>query len=214
MIEIAEGIKNENLDIKWYCNTRANLVDEKLLHIMKEGGCRGISFGVESGSQKILDNVNKGATVEEARNAIQLAKKEGIKVYCSFIFGLPGEDWDTVDQTIDFVKNTLPTGAQFNVAVPYPGTALYDIARDNGWVEDLDWRNLYQDEAVMRTNALTTEDLTKTRNMAYRILYFNPRWILQNIWFVIRNIEDFPLATRYWIKIMNNYLVHRMKHAH
>ncbi len=214
VIEIAEGIKNENLDIKWYCNTRANLVDEKLLHIMKEGGCRGISFGVESGSQKILDNVNKGATVEEARNAIQLAKKEGIKVYCSFIFGLPGEDWDTVDQTIDFVKNTLPTGAQFNVAVPYPGTALYDIARDNGWVEDLDWRNLYQDEAVMRTNALTTEDLTKTRNMAYRILYFNPRWILQNIWFVIRNIEDFPLATRYWIKIMNNYLVHRMKHAH
>jgi radical SAM superfamily enzyme YgiQ (UPF0313 family) len=214
VIDIAESIRDEKLDIVWYCNTRVHLVDEDLLRVMKEGGCRGISFGIESGSQKILNDACKGTTVEDAKKAVKLTKKEGIKAYCSFILGLPGEDWSTVKQTLDFVKETLPTGAQFNVAVPYPDTVLYEIALERGWIEEADWRRFYQDEAIMRTDALSTEDLNRARDKAYRTLYFNPRWIFQNIRFVLRNTEDFPLATRYWFKIMNNYVVHRMKHAH
>jgi radical SAM superfamily enzyme YgiQ (UPF0313 family) len=214
VLDIAESIRDENLDIVWYCNTRVHLVDEGMLHVMKEGGCRGISFGIESGSQKILNDACKGTTVEDAKKAVKLTKKEGIKAYCSFIFGLPGEDWSTVKQTLDFVKETLPTGAQFNVAVPYPDTALYEMALERGWIEEADWRRFYQDEAIMRTDALSTEDLNRARDKAYRTLYFNPRWIFQNVRFVLRNTEDFPLATRYWFKIMNNYVVHRMKHAH
>jgi radical SAM superfamily enzyme YgiQ (UPF0313 family) len=212
---IAEGIAREKLGIVWYCNTRVNLVSKDLLQIMYRGGCRGISYGVESGSQIVLDNAKKGTKVEQAEQAIRWAKKTGIKVYCSFILGLPGENWSTVKETIDFVKRTLPTGAQFNVAVPYPGTELHRIALRNGWIkESFDWRQMYQHEAIMSTAELSSHDLDEARQMAYRALYFNPRWWLQNMRYVITHPNDLPLATKYVPKIMNNYVVHKMVHAH
>jgi radical SAM superfamily enzyme YgiQ (UPF0313 family) len=214
-ITMASCIEREKLKIVWYCNTRVDLVDKSLLKIMHDGGCRGVSFGVESGSQKILDNAKKGIAVEQAEDAIECAKESGMKVYCSFIFGLPGENWSTVDETISFVKRTLPTGAQFNVAVPYPGTELYRIALDKGWIKDgVNWREMYQHEAVMRTDELSYEDLDEARKTAYHALYFNPKWWLQNTWHTVRQPSDFPLATRYAIKIMENYMLHKMAHAH
>lgn len=212
---IAEGIRKNGLKITWYCNTRANLVDEALLKKMSKAGCRGISYGIESGSQKILDDAKKGITVNQAEKAIRITKKAGIKVYCSFIFGLPGENWSTVKETIKFVKRTLPTGAQFNVAVPYPGTELYQISMQKGLIKDgYDWRNLYQHEAIMRTDELAYSDLEKARNSAYRALYFNSRWWLQNIGYTARHLKDAPLAIRYAVKITNNYFFHKMQHAH
>jgi radical SAM superfamily enzyme YgiQ (UPF0313 family) len=214
-IAIAEGIKRENLKILWYCNTRVNLVDKSLLETMYSGGCRGMSFGIESGSQTILDNAQKGVTVKQAEEAIKLAKKVGIKVYCSFIFGLPGENWSTVNETIKFVRRTLPTGAQFNVAVPYPGTELYQIALKKGWIKsELDWSTMYQHASAMRTDELTSEELNKARKMGYRALYFNSTWWLQNMWHVFKEPDDFQLALRYSVKIINNYVFHKMVHAH
>ena len=215
VVTIAEGIRKEKLKIIWYCNTRVDLVDKRLLKIMYDGGCRGISYGIESGSQKILDNARKEIDLGQAEDAIRWAKEAGIKVYCSFIFGLPGEDWNTVKDTIEFLKRALPTGAQFNVAVPYPGTELHRIALNKGWIrKGTNWRRMYQHEAVMRTDELSCEDLNEARKMAYRALYFNPKWWLQNMWHTIGHPEDFPLAVRYAIKTMKNYLFQKMEHAH
>lgn len=215
VVTIAEGIRKEKLKIIWYCNTRVDLVNKDLLKIMYNGGCRGISYGIESGSQEILNNAKKGITVEQAEDAIRWAKEAGMKVYCTFIFGLPGENWSTVEETIEFVKRTLPTGAQFNVAVPYPGTELYKIAVEKGRIkEGATWREMYQHETVMRTDELSYEDLNEIRKMAYGALYFNPKWWLQNIWYTVRHFDDFPLATRYATKIIKNYFVHGMTHAH
>jgi radical SAM superfamily enzyme YgiQ (UPF0313 family) len=215
VVAICEGIKKEKLKIVWYCNTRVDLVNRDLLKIMYDGGCRGISYGVESGSQQILNNAKKGTTVKQAEDAIKWAKEVGIKVYCSFIFGLPGENWSTVDETIKFVKRTLPTGAQFNVAVPYPGTELYRIAVNKGWIKKgVSWREMYQHEAAMRTDELSFEDLNEARRRAYRALYFNLKWWTQNIWHTIKHPNDFPLAIRYALKIMKNYVFNRMTHTH
>jgi len=151
ILDICHAMTEEKLDIKWYCNTRANLLDEELIKAMRKAGCRGMSIGVESGSQQILDNASKRITVDEAKVVIKLAKQSGIKILCSFIFGLPGETWDTVEETIQFVKETLPTGVQFNVAVPYPGTELYKWAIEKGLLKEMDWRQLYQHESVVGT---------------------------------------------------------------
>jgi len=215
VIRICEGIKNEMPDLRWYCNTRVNLVDPKLLKIMYEGGCRGIAYGIESGSQKILDNVKKGIIVEQARNAIKWTKEAGIKVYISFIFGLPGENQETVKETIKFVKETLPHGAQFNVAVPYPGTELYNYAIKEGLISrDIRWDELYQHKATMRTKELSPEELEKIRRKAYRSLYFNPKWVIQNIFWILRHPEDFRIGVKYYLKALKNYIVYRMEHAH
>jgi len=109
----------------------------------------------------------------------------------------------------------LPTGAQFNVAVPYPGTELYQIALKKGWIKaGIDWSTMYQHESAMRTDELTSEELNKARKMGYRALYFNSRWWLQNLWHVFKEPDDFQLALRYSIKIINNYVFHKMVHAH
>ena len=214
VVDIAQGVREARLGIKWYCNTRVDLVDEELMQIMYKGGCRGISYGVESASQEILDNAKKSSTVEQAENAVKWAKKAGIKVYCSFIFGLPGETPETVAETLGFIKRLLPTGAQFNVAVPYPETELYDILYKEGAQPPPSWESLYQHQAVASTKALSTDELDQARLSAYRTLYSAPRWWLQNIWHVLRHPGDFDLALRYIIKIANNYLFHKMEHAH
>jgi anaerobic magnesium-protoporphyrin IX monomethyl ester cyclase len=214
-ITIAESIHKENLGISWYCNTRVNLVDPELLKILYAGGCRGMSFGIESGSQIILDNAEKGTTVKQAENAIRWAKAAGIKVLCSFIIGLPGENWDTVNQTIAFIKRTLPTGAQINVAVPYPGTRLFEIAKKNNWiVKGMGWDKMYQHESIMRTAELEPSELNEARRLVYRSLYFNPQWWLQNALFIAGHPSDLRLATRYVNRILRNYVLHKMIHAH
>jgi anaerobic magnesium-protoporphyrin IX monomethyl ester cyclase len=215
VLALCEALKSEDLKIVWYCNTRVGLVDADLLKKMYAAGCRGLSYGVESGSQEILNNAMKGATVGQAENAIKWARKAGLKVLCSFILGLPGENWNTVKETIDFVKRTMPTGAQFNVAVPYPGSELHRVAMEKGWIKPgVDWKSMYQHDAVMRTDELSFEDLDQARKMAYRSLYSNPKWWLQNMWHTARHLEDFSLATRYGFKVVKNFTLNKMAHAH
>jgi anaerobic magnesium-protoporphyrin IX monomethyl ester cyclase len=196
---LCDALISEDLDIRWYCNTRAHLVDLDLLKRMRQAGCRGISYGIESGSQSILDHADKCVTTEQARNAIAWARQARIKTFASFILGLPGETWDTVRETIDFVSQTMPNSAEFNVAVPYPGTKLYEIVYGEKGAGAVDFRRLYQDDAIVGTEALTPADL---------------RWWFRNIGHVLKEPEDMDLATRYATKALRNYLVHRMKHAH
>ena len=215
VIKLCKEFINEKINLIWYCNTRVNLVDKELLKLMYEAGCRGISYGVESGSQEILDNAIKSQTVEQAENAIKWTKEARIKVYCSFILGLPGETWETIKETLDFVKRTLPNGAQFNIAVPYPGTKLYSLALEKGWINPhLNWKELYQHKANMRTEALSTKELEEARKLAYRTLYFNPKWVLSNITWILKEPQDIPLAIKYYTKSIRNYILYGMEDAH
>lgn len=215
VVAICQGLLNKGVDVIWYCNTRVDRVDPKLLKLMRKAGCRGISYGMESGSQVILDNAKKGHTVEQARNAIKWAREVGIKTYAAFMVGLPGENRDTIRETMKFIKDALPNGAQFNVAVPYPGTELYEIAKTSGWIaENLDWRTLYQHRSVIATAQMSPTELDQARKVLYRSLYFNPRWVLKNIKFLIRNPGDIPIAIRYYLRSLKSYLVYGMKHGH
>jgi len=213
-IEICDEICRKMPNLKWYCNTRVNLVDDELLRIMHEAGCRGIAYGIESGCQSILNNVNKGITVDQARTAIRLTKKNRIKVYASFILGLPGENKETIAETFLFLKDTIPHGAQFNVAVPYPGTKLLEYAIRKGLISEYKWKELYQHHATMKSESLSPEELEEFRKKAYKILYFNPFWILSNIRWVLKNPEDIVLGCRYYFKSLKNLVAHDMKHAH
>ena len=212
--ELCAGIRREGLDLRWYCNTRVHLVDPDLLKDMKSAGCSGVSFGVESGNQKILDTVSKQATVGQAAQAIAWAKEARIKTYCAFILGLPGETRESAMDTIEFANRTLPNGAQFNVLAPYPGTELYETLREKGVLPEMDWRQLYQDNALVGTDELSREELNKLRRLAYTKLYFNPRWWLQNLRFAFSSRDDFQLASRYGMRVLSNYFVHGMHGSH
>ena len=210
-MDLCKALIEKKIDLTWYTSTKVDKVDKELLELMREAGCRSISFGIESGSQKILDFAKKDIKVEQAMEAINMVKAAGIGVHLSFIIGLPMENWKTFKETLDFVKKASPTMAQFNVAVPYPGTPLYDLALSNGWIDkDLDYTQLKHQKSIMRTEEMTKEDIEKARKKAYRSLYFNPRWILSQF----SNFDDLSLTIKYYLKCLVMYLLLGMKHSH
>jgi hopanoid biosynthesis associated radical SAM protein HpnJ len=130
-IELCSKLKP--LGLTWSCTSRVT-TDYETLKAMKEAGCRLLIVGYESGDQQILKNIKKGATVERARQFTKDCKKLGLIVHGDFILGLPGETKETIRTTIDFAKELDVETIQVSVAHAYPGTELYDYAKDNGFI--------------------------------------------------------------------------------
>lgn len=122
--------------ICWGCTGRVNLMTEDLVAAMTDAGCSLIGYGIESGSQKMLDVMKKGVTVKQARDTVVLTKKYLGWADCSFMIGIPGENAKTVQETVNFCKETELTPEVIFFATPYPGTELYDMARDQGKIGD------------------------------------------------------------------------------
>jgi radical SAM superfamily enzyme YgiQ (UPF0313 family) len=116
--------------IYWLCETRVDKVDLALLRHMKEAGCGHVSFGVESGSQEILDKNCKRTTVEQAYMAVKWAKEAGLPVDAYYILGLPYETPKTLRETRRFALRAKSDFANFFIMVPYPGTMAMKLARE------------------------------------------------------------------------------------
>ncbi len=137
---LCERMIAEKLSIFWWCQTQVRLVDEDLLKLMRKAGCIEIAFGIESGSNIILEEMRKGFTTDIARQAIEMADRAGIRVSVSIIAGTPSETVETLQETRDFaislnhIKWTvIPT---INFIVPLPNTALFDMAVESKLIDD------------------------------------------------------------------------------
>jgi len=128
-MEICRGLISRNYPFYWCCQTRADAVDAELLKDMKRAGCRLIHFGVESGSQRVLDSTNKKITLDALRRGIRLTKEAGIETACFFMFGFPGEQASEMEETLAFAKELNPTYASFHAVTPYPGTRIGQVAK-------------------------------------------------------------------------------------
>jgi radical SAM superfamily enzyme YgiQ (UPF0313 family) len=123
--EICGLLKKEKIDLIWGCETRVHLVDRELLHTMKNAGCIQLDFGVESGSQRLLDNCRKGITTEQAKKAFKLCHAEGLRSLANFIFNFPDETEEEVEMTFSLAKQLNATITLFHIMTPYPGTDLF-----------------------------------------------------------------------------------------
>jgi tRNA A37 methylthiotransferase MiaB len=203
-IEFCDAINREGMDkLRWYANIRADRMDQELANAMRNAGCRGVSMGVESGSQAILDMAGKRLRVDEAKEAIAILKKSRIKQYASFIVGLPGETLDTMNATKSFILESKPTGFQVNSLVPYPGTKICDLAIERGIIsEDMPFENLLLFDTPVTLCDLSAQEINDFRRKIYREVYRHPGWWLSNLLFVARNPEDYPVGFDYGIKIL------------
>lgn len=122
--------------ITWACAGRVNLMTEDLIATMADAGCILIGYGIESGSQKMLDVMKKGVTVQQAKEAIKLTKKYLGWADCSFMIGTPGENLDTVQETANFCKELDLNPEVIFFTTPYPGTELYEMALSRGKIID------------------------------------------------------------------------------
>lgn len=175
-LALAEGMRSSGLGLTWHCLARVDCIDHDIVHELKRAGCTSIGFGIESGSQKILDEMNKRVTVEQCRAALRVCRQERMKVNCTYMVGMPSETPSTVRQTVEFMRDTGALGPLF-FATAYPGTILWDQVTDAGRIPDvetyLDQLNdasdyvanftAMEDQEFLRVHQEATEEIEKTR---------------------------------------------------
>jgi radical SAM superfamily enzyme YgiQ (UPF0313 family) len=137
--ELCEAILDAKLDIRWRCNTRANLMPQPLLQLMRRAGCEVVNIGVESGDPEILKRIRKEVDLESVVDAFERCRALGIRTYATLLVGAPGESEASIRRTLAFAKRIRPSLCNFHVAIAYPGTPLYDEAVAAGEVEPRWW---------------------------------------------------------------------------
>ena len=124
------------LNLPWAGQARVNLVDKDFLDLIKTTNCVGMGYGIESGSQKILNNMNKKITVKQIESAMNYTQQLKIPIKVQLIFGYPGEDETTLQETIDLFRRIDHPGRRFNVITPIPGSKLYDDCLTQGLINN------------------------------------------------------------------------------
>jgi len=196
VIDLCKKIVEAKLPLRWTCNGRVETVDAEMLNWMKRAGCFMIAYGLESGSQKVLDAVQKGFTIAQSEAAVRLTKASGIKVWGYFVVGLPGENASTVKETIDFAKRLPIDYVNFSVGAPYPGTTFHKQAKENNWLTSENWEEFDQNySAIVDYPDFSHTDIEQAVANCYRQWYLRPRVIARlifdknnwsNLWTLVR----------------------------
>ncbi len=192
--EICDNIIKRKLDITWKLpnGIRVDKINRELLRKMKKAGCYSVSFGIETGSQKILDTTGKGITLKQIRDAVRMAKDSGLMTNGLFIIGHLGDTEETMQQTIDFAK-TLPLDmATFSIMTPYPGTAIYRAVEKNGKFFFKSWEDFmsFSEQPTFSLGECTPELMVRMYKKAYREFFMRPGYIIRRIMH-IRSMNDF-----------------------
>lgn len=201
ILEFCAEIQRRGLKVMWWAEGRADTVDKQLLSAMKEAGCHSFTFGVESGSQDILDNLRRGMSLEQIRNAVKTAKEVGLRVETNFMFGSPGETLESASKTIEFAIELDANEAQFSIFTPYPGTEYFAVAKQKGLIPENAFQEYadasklantyFPDKVSFKSENLDAQELQKIFRTAHRKYYIRPRYIFRNIPFYLFNPLQF-----------------------
>ncbi|MBT3408600.1 radical SAM protein [archaeon] len=174
-------------NVSWMCLTRVDNIDEKLLIKMKMTGCIKIEFGIESGSQKLLDFSKKGLKKDQVRKAFRLVKKVGIPTLGFLILNMPLETEESIKESKKFVLELDPTFLQVSFATPYPGTDLEAYAKKNSLWMEKDWNKyIFLKNITMENKSISRKRLIKLKNDLERAFYLRPKYMFRLIKYSIK----------------------------
>ncbi len=209
--ELFTRMIEEKINLSWNTNLRADFVDFDLAKIMKKAGCHTVNVGLESANQDILNNINKNITVERLEQAVTDCKKAGLEVCGYFIIGLPGETYETIEQTIKFAKHLDLDLVTFNAATPHPGTEFYHYLEKHDYLKTKNWSKYDTNSvAVYDYPNMSGEDIYRSALRACRQFYMRPGYFWKRIrrinsWMEVKNLSKNFLA------FMNNFIIKGIK---
>ncbi len=181
-----------NRRLQWLCNARVDL-DFETMQAMKKAGCRLIIPGIESGSQQILDNIQKGTRVDQFQTYVNNAKKAGLLIHACYMVGNQGETHETMKQTLKLALKLNTDTAQFFPLIPYPGTGAYEWNMEHGYVER-DYDKYLQEDGshntVLNLPGLSAREMVEFCDMARRRYYLRPRYIAHRLWMGLKDPRD------------------------
>ncbi len=201
--EICRGINSRRLRFKW--NTpngiAINNLDSRLIHYMKESGCRRLNFGIESGDEYILNKViRKNTSLEKVRQVLSAAKKEGIITLGYFVLGMPGETPQSINRTIEFAKSIDLDEIAVFIATPFPGTQLYKACKQQRYLKrdynDILSEDGIENEVFFETPLLPAEELLRYRSQFYSEFY-RAKGFKNPLYYFNRIIKNPAVALKY-----------------
>ncbi len=203
--KICDEIINRKIDVPWDCQTRVDQITPEILAKMKKAGCEIVTFGIESGCQRILDAIKKKTSVEQNERGIRMVKKAGLSVVTSVDNRFPRRNKETVKETLRFVQRLKPDDVYVCIATPYPGTDLYRIVEENGWKMLPDWSKYDTVTPVFENPLVSNEELLAMRKKFYDDFYSLP--------YALRQMTKGKFYNRILTRIALNHLIWRAKSA-
>lgn len=201
-IATAQEMIDRDLDFRWVCNSRVDTVSPKFLRKIKAAGCWMIGFGIESGTQEVLDAAKKNTTIADAVRSVRMAHEVGLEVTGHCIMGLPGETEESLQRTIDFAKFLRLDYAQFYCAVPFPGSELYQQCLENDWLDETEWKYFEQTTSIISTPSLSSEQVMNARDRAFKSFYRQPYIIMKTLG-KVRSVKDVGMLMRMMRDFLN-----------
>ncbi len=160
------------INLPWAIMARADTMDREILEAMAQAGLWAVKYGVESAEPKLLAHVGKKLDLKKAVENIKITQNLGIKTHLTFMFGIPGENKETIRRTVALAKKLNPDSIQFSILTPLPGTRIYDELQSCGHLMNSGWEQ-YDGyfSAVIRTDALSAKDLEDAVHWAWQQWY-------------------------------------------
>jgi anaerobic magnesium-protoporphyrin IX monomethyl ester cyclase len=204
-LEFCRLLTDADLGIKYKISSRVDYIDDELMHHLKKSGCYRIYFGVESGSQEVLDYLEKGITVEQIKKAFSLAQKYGIDRCAYIMIGAPLERREDINMTLRLVKDIKPQHLHCSVCTPMPKTYLYQKMMEEGFIKRDYWLEFAQKpDPFFKTPFISqffnSQELRDMQNSIQRHFYLNPVIILQEI-LKTRGLKQFLVKAKMSFKL-------------
>jgi anaerobic magnesium-protoporphyrin IX monomethyl ester cyclase len=160
MLRLCRELKARGPRVPWGIMARGDTSDPETFEAMAEAGLDALKFGVESASQRIVNRCGKALDLAKLRESVGVCRRLGLRIHLTFMFGLPGETWETARETIRFALEQEPDSLQFSIVTPFPGSAYYHELDAEGKLTTRDW-SLYDgySRAVIRTDTLEAVEL-------------------------------------------------------
>jgi anaerobic magnesium-protoporphyrin IX monomethyl ester cyclase len=184
VIELCQLIIEQNLNIEWACLSRTDNIDRELVQWMFKAGCKRIYFGMESGSQRMLDLYKKSLDIEQSFEAFKICREENVEAAAFFMSGHPAENEEDFEQTIQFAQKSALHFASFNPLTPYPGTPMFEEMKSKIDFSIYPYKNEWKDKSVY-------DIFDKRKKTFYKAFYLRPSYLKNNISSLTRNINEF-----------------------
>lgn len=180
-----------NKRLRWSCLTRVDNIDSNLLKHMKQAGCTRVEFGIESGSEKILEYLKKGINIRQIKEAFSAAKKIGLSTMGFVILNVPGETKETIAETKRLIMELDPDFLQLSFATPYPGTELFELCVKDNLLMSKDWsKYIFLNYQIIKNNLITEDEFKKLMRDIQLSFYLRPKHIL-NMWlYAFKNLTQ------------------------
>ncbi len=179
--EICRELINRGIEVEWSCSSRVDTINRSILEKMKRAGCSAIYYGVESASPAILRYYRKKINLDMVEKAVKLTKEFGIMTICSFIIGSPYETKEDMKATLRFALKLDPDYAQFSILTPYPGTEIYEEAKEKGLLLSTNFDDYTAGKPVLRNIYMSPEEISRFLKYCYLRFYLRPKFILREL---------------------------------